>query len=138
MPDGHQAPFYALRYDKDGVTSPLTSDHMISALRDGAFTDVFLFSHGWNNDWDAALGAYQGFIRQFQRVRATYAVEVGRDYRPLLCGVFWPATALVMPWERGPDLAALDDDPESERALRRCDRRQPRPLHRATGRGTTC
>lgn len=120
MPDGHQAPFYALRYDKDGVsTSPLTSDHMISALRDGAFTDVFLFSHGWNNDWDAALEAYQGFIRQFQRVRATYAVEVGRDYRPLLCGVFWPATALVMPWERGPDLAALDDDPESERALRR-------------------
>ena len=122
-PDGHQAPFYAVQFDKDGLSkSPLTNAHLVQTLRDGDFTDVFVFCHGWNNDWDTALARYRAFITEFQDIRAERHVDLGRDYRPLLCGVFWPSTALVMPWEQGPDLAALADpgaepDEPGERAF---------------------
>jgi hypothetical protein len=107
---GGVAPFYAVQFDKDGVArSPLTNAHMVQAVRDGDFTDVFVFSHGWNNDWNTALGRYRAFIQEFQDIREEHHLELGRDYRPLLCGVFWPSTALVMPWEQGPDLAGLDE-----------------------------
>lgn len=118
--DGHQAPFYAVQFDKDGLSSsPLTSAHLVTALRNGDYTDVFVFSHGWNNDWDTALARYRGFITEFQKARADHPVDLGRDFRPLLCGVFWPSTALVLPWEQGPDLAAAGAvDLEAEREVR--------------------
>ena len=38
-------------------------------------------------------------------------MEPGRDYRPVLAGVFWPSTALVWPWEEGPAPAAAGESP---------------------------
>ena len=44
---------YVLPFDKDGVcVGPRTLDDLVDAANSA--TDVFLFSHGWNNDWAAA------------------------------------------------------------------------------------
>jgi hypothetical protein len=111
------APFYALRFDKAGrSTSPLTQQHLIDALATGTFTDVYLFCHGWNNDWDTALRRYRAFISEYQSLRDEHGLVFEREYRPLLAGVFWPSAALVMPSERGPDLAGGEGPKDADAA----------------------
>lgn len=107
-PEGAAFPYYIIPFDKDGAcTGPLTREHLLTHL-DGV-TDLFLFSHGWNNDWTSATTRYEDFITEFQRLRSTHPLTPPANYRPLLVGVFWPSQALE--WfagERGPDFAALD------------------------------
>ena len=106
---GETAPFYALRFDKHGRSEgPLTQQHAIDALAAGGFTDVYLFSHGWNNDWATALDRYKAFMMNYRNLRDEHDLSFDRPYRPLLVGVFWPSTALVMPWEQGPEFAGAD------------------------------
>jgi hypothetical protein len=129
--DGFAAPFYEVSYDKDGRDKgPLTSRHLVARLapghRDGEITDVFVFSHGWNNDYATASARYANFITEFSDIRAEHPVSLGRDFRPVLVGIFWPSTALVWPWEQGPRTAAVPgveeavdvaDDPELREAV---------------------
>jgi hypothetical protein len=115
---GVQAPFYILQFDKQGrPENPQTRRQMLDrAVSTGGvdpYTDIFVFSHGWNNDWKGATHAYDEFIRGFA-VQRQAAGGIGRDYRPLLVGAFWPSTALVFPWERAPKMAAPDLAAEQE------------------------
>lgn len=119
LEDGRAAPFYVVPFDKDGLCSgPLTARHLVDEVAGGGTTDVFLFSHGWNNDWATAVRRYDDFIAGFSSLRARY--PLGRDFRPVLAGIFWPSTALVAPWERGPGFAggagSGDDAGAAERA----------------------
>jgi len=114
------APWYIAPFDKNGVcTAPLTRKHLVEAVRTDKPSDVFLFSHGWNNDWDTASERYENFIGGFAKMRHDFALAPPQAYRPLLAGIFWPSTALVMPWERAPKFAgapaAADDGAEAWR-----------------------
>jgi len=104
---GITAPFYILPFDKKGrCEAPLTRDHLLRTLEEGSYTHVFLFSHGWNNDWAAATQRYDDFIAGFQSLRDKLSLPLPNLYHPLLVGVIWPSTALVLPWEEAPDFAA--------------------------------
>lgn len=107
--DGGTAPFYIVPFDRDGVcTGPLTARNLVEQVARERPTDVFLFSHGWNNDWNAATTRYDEFIAGFARMRAQHPMD--RDFRPVLVGITWPSTALVMPWERGPRILGTEGD----------------------------
>jgi pimeloyl-ACP methyl ester carboxylesterase len=109
--DGSQADWYMVPFDKSGrCQGPRTRDELVRASGSGEVTDVFLFSHGWNNDWATATTKYEQFLTGFGRMRRDHGLEVGREFRPLLAGVFWPSTALVGPGEQAPTIAA---DPSS-------------------------
>ncbi|WP_114907549.1 alpha/beta fold hydrolase [Ornithinimicrobium murale] len=111
-PGGGTAPFYMIRFDKRGVcTSPSSLRHLVQAA--GEATDVFLFSHGWNNTWEAATRHYLEFIDQFNQQYAEGWHPPARDYRPVLVGVNWPSTVLVPRDERGPDIAGGQRDPST-------------------------
>lgn len=113
--DGFRAPLYALRFDADGRSaSPQTQHHLIDAVRDGTFTDAYVFSHGWNNSWNEALSRYREFIATFQALVHDRQLDLGRAYRPVLVAVFWPSTALELPWEKGPDIAGIEDTPSEQ------------------------
>lgn len=100
-------PFYVIQFDKDGeCTSPEALRSLVEASK--TRSDIFLFSHGWNNDWEAATRRYDRFIEHFTTVRRAEWAPPDRRFKPLLVGVFWPSTALVMPSERGPDIAGVD------------------------------
>ncbi|NCD20515.1 MAG: hypothetical protein EOL89_11170 [Actinobacteria bacterium] len=110
--NGVTAPFYIVPFDKDGVcTGPLTARNLVETVADQRPTDVFLFSHGWNNDWQAATSRYDEFITGFARMRAEHPLD--REFRPVLVGVIWPSTALVMPWERGPQILGVERDDDA-------------------------
>src|SRR5688572_30067028 len=107
---GRDNPMYVLPYDKHGSsTAPQTLEHARATLRSGGFTDVFLFSHGWNNDWATATERYRHFA---EGLAAQGPADPQR--RALLLGIFWPSTLLVAPWERSPAMAGDLADPAQE------------------------
>lgn len=102
---GEHADLYLLRFDKDGrLRSPQTAELMLTAAQQA--TDVFVFSHGWNNNYAQALEAYRGFAKGFAAQRSQLGQASPPGYRPLLVGLIWPSTSFVLPWEQGPDIAA--------------------------------
>lgn len=110
LSDGQDVPYYIIPFDKRGVcVGPKTRAHLIEAGRDGGFSDIFLFSHGWNNDWTVATGHYEDFLRGYMDMRASHGLHMPVGYKPLLVGVFWPSTSLVFGEdETGPGIAAGD------------------------------
>lgn len=110
LEDGTQIPFYVIPFDKEGrCDGPATRADLINTVRNGSFTDIFLFSHGWNNDWSAATGRYESFISGFMKMRHDRGLPVPTPWRPLLVGIFWPSTALVFgEKEKGPGIAAAE------------------------------
>lgn len=108
---GASAPFYIIPFDEVGRRSgPRTAGHLIKSLENGDYTDVFLFSHGWNNDWDDAQRHYEKFIQGYGGMRRGRTPKADREYRPILVGVFWPSIALVLPWEESLQIAGAKPD----------------------------
>lgn len=110
--NGMQVPLYIMPYDEQGhCQAPLTQEQLLSTIQDGTYTDVLLFSHGWNNDWKGVISTYQGFLNGYLHMRHDYGLTYPRPFRPLLIGVFWPSIAL--PNESGPTFAGFAvDDPQ--------------------------
>lgn len=107
FPGTPSVPLYVIPFDKAGsCTAPQTRASLIQDAQQGGYTDIYLFSHGWNNDWDTATARYEHFLGRYGTLRKDLQLEYGRSYKPLLVGVFWPSTALVMPSERAPEMAA--------------------------------
>ena len=106
MGSGSEAPWYIIPFNEHGhCVAPSTQDHLLSALRDDAYTDIFLFSHGWNNDWHKVVDLYENFIKGYSQMQSGHRLTYRRPFRPLLIGVFWPSISLVLPWEQGPTFA---------------------------------
>ena len=106
-PGGAAIPWYVIPFDDQGrCTAPKTRKDLIDALRTGGFSHVFVFSHGWNNDWDDAITRYEDFIAGFGEMSDRQGLWKQAGYTPLLIGIFWPGVSMVLPWERAPQFAA--------------------------------
>lgn len=104
--DGADVPYYVLPFDRTGTcTAPATRSHLLEAVRTHTTTDVYLFSHGWNNDWDVADdgGLYDRFMAEFLRIVTAKGRPRPRT-RTALVGIFWPSMALS--GNTGPRMAA--------------------------------
>lgn len=107
-PGDIEVPFYVIPFDKRGICQgPETRRHLLDRLAADGHSDVFVFSHGWNNDWTAAIRRYEDFIGGYMKMRRARSLPVPDGYKPLLVGIFWPSTALVFTEkEKGPQIAA--------------------------------
>src|SRR3569623_3398760 len=106
LADGTQAPWYLMPFDKFGTCeAPATRTYLIGDVHQGRYTDIFLFSHGWNNDWSDANALYDGWLKGYAELQQKLHVTHARPFKPLFIGVIWPSTALVFPSERGPRFA---------------------------------
>lgn len=112
LPDGSGSfPYYVIPFDKKGrCEGPQTREHLLNACKD--CSDVFLFSHGWNNDWETATKRYASFIKGFIKMRQENKLSTPLNYKPLLVGIFWPSTALIKDSEQAPHIAGEIDDAE--------------------------
>ncbi len=97
-------PFYAITFDKDGVcTSPVTQNNLIQAANDAS--DVFVYAHGWNNDWPAAKARFEGFLKGASALAKMHGSLLPQGFKPIFVGIVWPSTALTFSWEDAPDFA---------------------------------
>jgi hypothetical protein len=56
-------------------------------------TNIFLFSHGWKGDFDAAVDQYDRWIGAMWKLEKDRN-EMGSDFRPMFIGLHWPS----LPW----------------------------------------
>ncbi|MCL6359042.1 hypothetical protein EXT49_03160 [Pectobacterium polaris] len=116
--DGQEVPFYIVSFDKFGsLLSRETERELIEKATE--FSDIFLFSHGWNNDWSWATQRYENFFEEYSKLRKNKNISMPDTYKPMMIGVFWPSTALVFgESERGPVIkgkkSPLQEDDYSE------------------------
>lgn len=112
--DGSSIPLYLLPFDKEGrCIAPRTLQDLQAKAASGRFTDLHIYSHGWNNIFKEAVEHYTEFFTEYFEIRKK-ADWFGADYRPLVVGVIWPSTALVSKDEVAPTFAA--DAPVTVRA----------------------
>lgn len=104
LPAGDAAPFYLIRFDKKGnCQSPLTLGQLLKEASSGDYTDIHVFSHGWNNIFKEAVALYRTFFDHYFQLRKEHGLE--KPYRPMMVGIIWPSTLLVSPWESAPKIA---------------------------------
>lgn len=118
-PGGRDVPYYIIPFDEKGrCEGPQTRSGLLERLANPAEapSHIFVFSHGWNNDWTVATRRYERFINGYMAMSARLQLPHPDGFKPLLVGIFWPSTALVFGEdEEGPDIAG-DDDGAATRA----------------------
>lgn len=113
-------PFWEAAFDENGkLRDSGAMDRAIAEIAGSKLTDLFIFSHGWNNDRNMAHVLYDGF---FQQVRKLIDDPGFPKKRPANCGVmgvFWPSIlwpdeqAAAAPHERG-GAAGVDAAPAAK------------------------
>lgn len=99
---GRSVPLYLLQFDENGtLKSPEARAEVLARVRNGDHRDVYVFAHGWNNDFEDSLDLFKRFFRGFIEART-----VDPAWRPVFVGVQWPSIVLVFPWDKGPQIAA--------------------------------
>ena len=117
LQSGGTVPLYLVTFDKQGrCQSPLTLASLLGQVETGKYTDVHVFSHGWNNVFKDAVELYRTFFGHYFRERDMRGLNDPARYRPLAVGIIWPSTLLILPWESTPHIAALAPGIEDENA----------------------
>jgi hypothetical protein len=115
--------FWEIGFDQDGRrTGPVTVETLTRECADQRITDLFMFSHGWNNSRQHALDLYERFFNEVRSLVDHPPAPLATDRRIGLAGIIWPS----MRWadEAVPDAggaasfdAAMRSDPELVRDL---------------------
>lgn len=112
-------PLYLIPFDENGVCqAPETVEELKEAVKTAS--DLYVFSHGWNNDFDAATKLYEHFIGGYMSMREKNKLPSDAGYKPVLVGVIWPSAILVREDEQPPKFLSLktdwDDDVARDKA----------------------
>jgi hypothetical protein len=99
--------YYLLNYDKDGnevaERDGMLSPKLLQQIKSEPVTDIFIMSHGWRGDVDAAKTQYDNWMGNLLSVTADVeqAKHTRPGFLPLFVGLHWPSE----PWG--------DEDPAS-------------------------
>lgn len=94
-------PFWQLTFNKDGA--PVDSGALVqfrNEIKAMKISDLFIFSHGWNNDEQTASRLYRGFFGEMRSIIDQSNLPAGVTIGT--AGVFWPS----IQW---PDSQTSDD-----------------------------
>jgi hypothetical protein len=81
-------PHWEISFDEHGKPNQGEADAVARELPGEDLTDLFVFSHGWNNDRGQARRLYQLY---FQQVPGLLAQGGAQDARVGTLGVVWPS-----------------------------------------------
>lgn len=83
-------PFWSIEFGKDGIALPATDTGTLKKeLKEAGVTDLFVMSHGWNNDKADARSLYDRFFTQLRTALDANPAYQSRTYGVL--GIFWPS-----------------------------------------------
>src|SRR6266851_3750804 len=108
-------PFFPVQFTKEGaVFQQPDVDALMTGLHAGV-TDLFVISHGWNNNMDDAKHLYSGLCAQLAAQIGAVPALNSRTYA--ICGILWPSKKFE-DQELIPSGAASLNDAVSEDQLR--------------------
>ncbi len=85
-------PNFDLEFDKDGnIFQPGQLVEAIAALKQGNFTDVLIFSHGWNNDILDARKLYEDFFNNAAEIQRSGEIKALDQRHFAVIKLFWPS-----------------------------------------------
>jgi hypothetical protein len=97
IPGRPDVSYHLIHYGKHGDELPEDADTLgsdavraVVAAPGAGITDVFLLSHGWNSDVEAAMRQYDAWVTTSKDAQPP---DMGRPFRPLIIGVHWPSKA---------------------------------------------
>jgi hypothetical protein len=97
-------PFWLFSFDKQGNPADAGAiDRLIAGLGSEKITDLFIFSHGWNNDRTAALALYNRFFGEMRKVLDSKPLK-SPTTRIGIAGVVWPSIL----WPDDAESASMD------------------------------
>jgi hypothetical protein len=96
----HGLPYWELRFDANGDPDGDQRSALLAQLPASGVTDLFVFSHGWNNRPDVARRLYDRFYGLLADAATQHA---GPDASLGLVGLIWPS--MRWPDESIPDFA---------------------------------
>jgi hypothetical protein len=83
-------PFWILEFDKDGNALPSVTTFLNEAPNSN-LTDLYIFSHGWNNDRATALDLYTRFFAAMRSILDDPSVKQREGIKTGVAGVIWPS-----------------------------------------------
>lgn len=85
-------PYWQVSFDEQGQPAARSEiDTLLAELPGQALTDLFVFSHGWNNDVPAARATYGRFFQTMRDVLQTPGLTFRRVGSIGTVGVIWPS-----------------------------------------------
>lgn len=115
---------FELEFDKDGnLFQPERLVVAIDALKGSNFTDVFLFSHGWNNDIAEARKLYADFFGNVAEIKSSGQIHELNNRQFAVISLFWPSKKFtdeeLIP---GGGAASIDESEVDENILKQLDK----------------
>ena len=88
----HGFPYFRVEFNKTGkVVDPDQVKALTDFLGEGDTTDLFVISHGWNNDMKEAHNLYSNFFARVRQVLDDGAVAGLEARKFAIMAVFWPS-----------------------------------------------
>src|SRR5262245_38560797 len=86
-------PFWKLKFDKDGNPADAPAiETFVSDVKTLGITDLFIFSHGWNNDENASSLLYRSFFGEVGKLMSNPAITKKNPAAKIgIAGVVWPS-----------------------------------------------
>ena len=95
-------PFWKLQFNEDGQPVDAGAlEAFVDEAKTQGLSDMFIFSHGWNNDATTALSLYQRFFAEMRKLIDDPSIPKRRDAKIGTAGVVWPS--IKWPDDQGGD-----------------------------------
>jgi hypothetical protein len=92
MQDLFGFPYFEVEFDKRGkVVDRAAVDELLRHAGGAGTTDLFVLSHGWNNDMGEARGLYSKLVKRLRFVLDSAAPDGLAGRRFAVMGVLWPS-----------------------------------------------
>lgn len=85
-------PFWLLAFDENGQPKrPSDLDAFVDEVKSQNLSDLFIFSHGWNNDPAIARSLYERFFTEIRKVLDDPNLPRRREATIGVTGIIWPS-----------------------------------------------
>jgi hypothetical protein len=118
MQDVNGFPYFEVQFNKEGaVHDEREIADLTDFLTQGKASDVFVISHGWNNDMDEARRLYRDFFERMREVLDSGNTANASSRKYAILGVLWPSKKFAEK-ELIPSGAAGAESPISDNFLK--------------------
>ena len=93
-------PFWTLQFDDDGRLTQPAAAEFVQQISAKSLTDLFIFSHGWNNSQTDAMLLYTGFFGELEKLMNDASIPKRPEVVAGAAGVLWPS--ILFPGDTAP------------------------------------